>query len=540
MREAIFGNDLTGRSSDASPPVKGGCPKGGGVSPPDRTTPALRATPPYPRRGIHLHPSPAFWSGLCQQFPKMLLLAALTLGGCAAVGPDYQRPEVPVPAQWRLADGEMQAVANPGWWRQFQDPVLDQLVEIALQENKDLKIASARIEEFLGRYAFTRADQFPQLGAEVGGDRTRTPPGVSPTDDSTIRSLYQASALLSFELDLFGRLRRATEAAQAELLATEEAQRTVILALVTAVAGNYVQLRALDQQLATSRQTLETRAESLRIARLRFQAGLTSELDARQAEAEYYATAVQIPQLELAIAQRENALSLLLGRNPGTIARGRALDALVRPPVPAGVPSELLERRPDLRQAEQTLIAANANIGVARAAYFPVISLTGLFGYVSPQLEDLFQGPARAWNYGGILGVPIFTAGRIAGQVQAAEAVQQQALAGYEKAIQTAFAEVEDSLIALRKNRERVQAQEAQLAALRRSLRLARLRYDNGLVSFIEVIDAERNLFDVELTFAQSQSDVLLALIDLYKALGGGWVEEAELRVMGELQPKAG
>ena len=468
------------------------------------------------------------------------LLAVLTLGGCAAVGPDYQRPEVPVPAQWRLADGEMQAVANPGWWHQFQDPVLDQLVEIALQENKDLKIASARIEEFLGRYAFTRADQFPQLGAEVGGDRTRTPAGVSLTDDSTIRSLYQASALLSFELDLFGRLRRATEAARAELLATEEAQRTVILALVTAVAGNYVQLRSLDQQLEISRQTLETRAESLRIARLRFEAGLTSELDARQAEAEYYATAVQIPQLERAIAQRENALSLLLGRNPGAIARGRTLDEFGQPPVPAGVPSELLERRPDLRQAEQTLIAANANIGVAKAAYFPVISLTGLFGYVSPQLEDLFQGPSRAWSYGGILSVPIFTAGKIAGQVQAAEAVQQQALAGYEKAIQTAFAEVEDSLVALRKNRERLQAQEAQLEALRRSLRLARLRYDNGLVSFIEVIDAERNLFDVELTAAQSQSDVLLALIDLYKALGGGWVEEAERQVTGAPPPKAG
>lgn len=219
------------------------------------------------------------------------LLAALTLAGCA-VGPDYQRPEVPIPTQWRLADGEMQTVAGLGWWRQFQDPVLDELVNIALRENKDLKIASARIEEYLGRYAFTRADQFPQLGADASGDRTRTPGSSSLSGDSTIRNSFQAAALLSFELDLFGRLRRATESARAELLATEEGGRTVILSLITAVASNYVQLRSLDRQLDISRRTLDTRAESLRIARLRFKAGLTSELDVRQAEAEYQSAAV--------------------------------------------------------------------------------------------------------------------------------------------------------------------------------------------------------------------------------------------------------
>jgi len=454
------------------------------------------------------------------------LLAALTLAGCA-VGPDYQRPDVPVPTQWRLADGEMRAVASPGWWRQFQDPVLDQLVEIALRENKDLKIASARIEEYLGRYAFTRADQFPRLDADASGDRTRTPGSSNVSGNSTITNNFQAAALLSFELDLFGRLRRATEAAQAELLATEEARRTVILALVTGVASNYVQLRSLDQQLAISRRTLETRAESLRIAQLRFKAGLTSELDVRQAEAEYQAAAVQIPQLESAIAQREDAISLLLGRNPNAIARGRTLDRLAPPTPPAGLPSELLERRPDIRQAEQQLIAANANIGVAKAAYFPVISLTGLFGYISPQLEDLFQGPSRTWNFGGGLTVPIFTAGKIAGQVQVAEAVQQQALASYEKTIQTAFGEVEDNLIALRKGRERLQAQQAQTEAYRRYLKLAKLRYDNGYTSYLEVVDAERNLFNAELTTAQNQGDVLVALIGLYKAMGGGWIEEA-------------
>jgi multidrug efflux system outer membrane protein len=400
------------------------------------------------------------------------------------------------------------------------------LVEIALRENKDLKIASARIEEYLGRYAFTRADQFPRLDADVSGDRTRTPGSNNVSGNSTITNNFQAAALLSFELDLFGRLRRATEAAQAELLATEEARRTVILALVTGVASNYVQLRSLDQQLAISRRTLETRAESLRIAQLRFKAGLTSELDVRQAEAEYQAAAVQIPQLESAIAQREDAISLLLGRNPNAIVRGRTLDQLAPPTPPAGLPSELLERRPDIRQAEQQLIAANANIGVAKAAYFPVISLTGLFGYISPQLEDLFQGPSRTWNFGGGLTVPIFTAGKIAGQVQVAEAVQQQVLANYEKTIQTAFGEVEDSLIALRKGRERLKAQQAQTESLRRYLKLAKLRYDNGYTSYLEVVDAERNLFNAELATAQNQGDVLVAMISLYKAMGGGWIED--------------
>lgn len=458
---------------------------------------------------------------------KIMLLTALTLAGCA-VGPDYQRPDVPIPPQWRLADGAMRAVASPGWWRRFQDPVLDELINIALRENKDLKIATARIEEYLGRYAFTRADQFPQLDAGASADRTRTPGSSNLSGDSTIRNNFEVAALLSFELDLFGRLRRATEAAQAELLATEEGRRTVILSLVTAVASNYVQLRSLDQQLAISRRTLDTRAESLRIARLRFKAGLTSELDVRQAEAEYQAAAVQIPQLETAVAQSEDAISLLLGRNPGAIARGHPLDRLGQPPVPAGLPSDLLERRPDIRQAEQQLIAANASIGVARAAYFPTISLTGLFGYVSPQLEDLFEGPSRTWKFGGGLTVPIFTAGKIAGQVQVAEALQQQALATYEKTIQTAFSEVEDSLIALRKGRERLRAQQAQTESLRRYLKLAKLRYDNGYTSYLEVVDAERNLFNAELATAQNQGDVLVALISLYKAMGGSWIERAE------------
>lgn len=456
---------------------------------------------------------------------RMLLLTMLTLAGCAAVGPDYQSPEVPVPSQWRLADREMRASAGPGWWRHFKDPVLEELIRIALEENKDLKISSARIEEYQARYAVTRAEQFPQIGAEASGTRSRAPSIGTPPGQAALSNNFQIAALLSYEVDLFGRLRRATEAARAELLGTEEGRRTVVLNLVTAVAREYVRLRSLDQQLAISRRTLATRAESLRIAKLRLQAGLTSELDMRQAEAEYQATALQIPALETAIAQQETAISLLLGRNPNAIARGRALDQLSPPPVPAGLPADLLRKRPDLRQAEQQLIAANANIGVARAAYFPTISLTGLLGSVSPQLENLFAGSTRTWNFGAQTSAPIFTAGKITAGVQVATALQRQALAHYEKTIQTAFGDVEDGLVLVHKARERLQIQQIQTESLRRYLYLAKRRYENGYTGYLEVVDAERNLFNAELAIVQDQSDLLAALINLYKAMGGGWMD---------------
>ncbi|HMW44182.1 MAG TPA: efflux transporter outer membrane subunit, partial [Plasticicumulans sp.] len=328
----------------------------------------------------------------------------------------------------------------------------------------------------------------------------------------------------------------ATESARADLLAQEEARRTVVLALVANVASGYVALRGLDQQLATTRATVSSRAESTRLARRRFEVGLTSELDARQAESEYESARALIPQYEAAIAQQENNLSLLIGRNPGPILRGRTLAQLRLPQAPAGLPSDLLARRPDIRQAEQQLIAANAQIGVARAAYFPSISLTAAIGSVSPQLSGLFEGPSRTWSYGGGLLAPIFTAGAIAGQVQAAEALQQQALENYRKSIQTAFAEVETGLVNARKLHDQLGAQARQTEALRRYLRLARLRYDNGYTSYLEVLDAERNLFSAELQLAQTRASELSAWVTVYRAMGGGWVELAEQH-SGAAQP---
>lgn len=458
---------------------------------------------------------------------KILLLAALSLAGCA-VGPDYQRPDVPIPAQWQVSIQQANDLANTQWWNQFRDPVLDNLIQTALQENKDVQIAAARVEEYMGRYGVTRSEQFPQVGANADMARTRNSESRGITPGKNPSNSFQVDLGVSFELDLWGKLRSATEAARAQLLATEEAKRAVILTLVSQLANRYVQLLDFDQQLSITQATLKTRSESVRINRLRFKAGLISELDYQQAVAEYQNAAVQVPLLERFIAQQENAISLLLGRNPGRISRGVTLNRLALPQVPGGLPSDLLGRRPDIRQAEQQLIAANAQIGVAKAAFFPSISLTGLLGIASTDLSDLFEGPSRTWQFAGTLAQPIFTGGALTGQLQVAEAVQQQALLNYQQVIQSAFAEVDDSLIAVSTLREQLKDEAAQVKALQRYLDLATLRYQNGYSDYLTVVDAERNLYTAQLQYVQDQSSLFVALVNLYKALGGGWIEQAE------------
>ncbi|HPF57316.1 MAG TPA: efflux transporter outer membrane subunit [Candidatus Competibacteraceae bacterium] len=473
---------------------------------------------------------------------KTLLAVAmgLALSGCASVGPDYQRPETPAPEQWRINIQQANDLANTLWWKQFQDPVLNELIQIALQENKDVKIAAARVDEYLGRYGVTRSDQFPQIGANAAGSRTRNSENSRAAAGENPVNSYQVDLGVSFELDLWGKLRRATEAARADLLAAEEAQRTVILTLVSQLANSYVRLLDFDKQLTITRATLKTRQESVRINRLRFQAGLISELDYQQAIAEYQAAAVQVPLLERLIAQQENAISLLLGRNPGRIVRGSDLDGLAQLQVPAGLPSDLLERRPDIRQAEQQLIAANALIGVAKAAFFPAISLTGLLGTASNDLSDLFKGPSRTWQFAGQLAQPIFTGGALTGQLQVAEAVQQQALLNYQQVIQKAFAEVDDSLVTVTTLREQLKDEAAQVKALQRTLDLATLRYRNGYSDYLTVVDAERNLYTAQRQYVQDQGNLFIALVNLYKTMGGGWVKEAEQMTVGDPQPTAG
>jgi multidrug efflux system outer membrane protein len=461
--------------------------------------------------------------------PALSLLALLALNGCL-LGPNYERPALDIPSTFRFADPEAKEIVDTIWWQQFQDPALNDLIGIALAENKDVKIAAARVDQFLGQFQSTRSQLFPQAGAGFDAERQRLPIGTTalPPNVGPVFNQFSATLSASWEIDVFGKLRRQTEAARANLLASEEGRRATILALVASVATTYINLVSLDRQLDIAKATTSSRSESVTVFTLRFRYGETSQMELAQSQSEYEASLATIPQLEQQIAQQEDALSVLLGRNPEPVPRDRELDDLVLPQVPAGLPSELLTRRPDLRQAEQDMIAANALIGAARALYFPSISLTGLFGTASTQFSNLFTGPARVWSYAGAVTMPIFTAGNISGQVKQAEAQQQQALYSYQKAIQVAFQEVADSLITLQKSREALIVQGRQVDALRTYSRLARLRYEGGYTSYIEVLDAERSLFNAQLSYTQTQGAVFTSMVSLYKAMGGGWVTDAE------------
>ena len=459
------------------------------------------------------------------------------------VGPNYQRPGVDTPEAWRFQEKEVKEVVNTQWWGQFNDPVLNDLITIALQENKDVKIAAAVIEEFMGRYGVVRAPLFPQIGAGALAGRDRaTEEGPAPVSSGVENPAnnYQLFLNVGWEIDLWGKIRRATEAARADLLSTEEAKRSVILSLVSSVAGAYINLRDLDKQLEIAKQTAKAREDSYKLFKLRFEGGVISELELKQVKSEYEAALAAIPVIEKTITQQENALSVLLGRNPGAIQRGKTVDELVLPAIPAGLPSDLLANRPDIRQAEQDLISANAQIGAARAQYYPSISLTGLFGWASTDLSDLFQGSAKTWSWAVPVAAPIFTGGAISGQVRAAEAFQQQSLVRYQQVIQNAFRETEDSLVDQRKTKEQLETLKQQVGSLTDYARIARLRYDNGYTSYIEVLDAERSLFNAELTYAQTQGVLFQAMINLYKAMGGGWITEAEQLTVQQYNEKEG
>ncbi len=462
-------------------------------------------------------------------------LCALLLAGCA-VGPDYERPSLTTPEGWRSgsalpANEKPEELANLAWWKQLEDPVLDALVGEALANNRDLKIAAARVDEAAGVLGSTRAQLFPQLGASLNGSRAQASnAGVTPIPVTVdrVNSQYSAALNVGWEIDLFGRLRRATEASRAELLSSEESRRGLALSLAATVANSYISLRDLDGELEIARQTLKTREESLRIFDLRYKGGVVSEMEVAQVRSEMEAARIAVTNLELSVTQQENALSALLGRLPGTIMRGKTLAEMGLPLPPVSLPASVLERRPDIRQAEQNLIANNARIGVAKAAYFPIVSLTGLLGSSSVAFSNLFTGPAKIWSYGADLTMPIFNAGAIAGQVQSAEARQVQALEQYRKAVENAFREVDDALIGGSKSREALDSRIRQVDALKIYARNAKLRYEGGYSSFLEVLDAERSLFQAQIYESQARGQALIAATTLYKVLGGGWQAASE------------
>jgi multidrug efflux system outer membrane protein len=463
-------------------------------------------------------------------------VVAALLAGCM-MGPDYVRPKVDTPAAFRFEPKVVADAANTEWWKQFNDPVLDALIAEALANNVNVKIAAANVEQAAAILTQTRSQLFPQVGFNVSGQRVRsTDVGATPELERLIpnpQTAYQAVLTASWELDLWGRIRRLSESARANALASDDARRGVILSLVASVANDYIQLRGLDAQLAIARSTLGTYDESVKLFELQFKYGQVSQMNVAQAQSQYENAAAQIPQIESQIAQTENALSVLLGRNPGPIARGKSLHAMVLPQVPEGLPSQLLERRPDLMQSEEELVAANAQIGAAKALYFPTISLTGAFGSASADLSKLFTGPARVWSYAGQLTGPIFSFGAVSGQVAQAEAAAKAALLNYQLSIQNAFADVDNALVANQKLQEQLSAQTRLVAALQDYSRLARLQFTGGYTSYSTVLQAEQSLFPAELTLASVRAQMFASSVNIYKSMGGGWVNIADKSTPG-------
>ncbi|MEW5736990.1 MAG: efflux transporter outer membrane subunit [Thermodesulfobacteriota bacterium] len=476
-----------------------------------------------------------------QQTTAALLLffccALLFLGPGCTVGPDYRRPQVAAPESWERQEGVSAAPIADVWWEGFGDPKLNDLVGQALAGNQDLLAAQARIEEYKAVLTQAKAGYYPQVSASLSAARERAsengttaiPKGFSPIAD-----LFQAAGQASWDLDVFGKTRRQVEAARANLAASEEGKLATQLELVGSVVSGYISLAALDRKLLIAKKTAETRKETLRLFTLRRQGGLISEQDLLQARSQYQDAVAQIPGLESSIANQENALCVLLGKNPGPVPRGLPIEKLAAPDVPAGLPSGLLSRRPDLRRAEQNLVAKNADIGAAKAQYFPSLSLTGGFGFASTELSNLFVGPSRTWSYAAGLTQPVFMGGAISGVVAQAEAAYTQTLFSYRKAVIQAFSEVEDALAARKWSAEELAIQAEQMQTLREYARMARLRYDNGVTSYLEVLDADRALFSVELSAVEAKSSSLTSLVNLYQALGGGWEFSPAARADGQ------
>jgi multidrug efflux system outer membrane protein len=457
-----------------------------------------------------------------------IALLAVALTGCT-VGPHYKRPPVDVPDAYRGIDQEnagkteAASLADQKWWEVFQDQQLQQLIHTALEQNYDVRIAAARILEAEAQLGITRSNQFPQVNAGAATSIQRIPAEATLTV-ATNGSATQLSLSAAWELDFWGKFRRATEAARANLLASEWAKQQVISTLISDVATAYFQLRELDLELEISKQALTSRRDSLKLTQLLADHGATSMLDVRQAEQLVYTAAEQVPDLERRIQQQENLISTLLGKNPGPVTRGMKLTEQPHiPQVPAGLPSALLERRPDIRQAEEQLVAFNAQIGVAKAAYFPQITLTGDAGYQSAAITNLFSGPGGFFSLGGALAQPLFAGGKIRSGVKLSEAQKEEAVLLYKKTIQQAFQDVSDSLIGYEKDQEFRQQQQLLTNAAEDAAHLSDVRYKGGATSYLEVLTNQTNYFSAQLNLAQAQLNELNALVQLYRALGGGW-----------------
>jgi multidrug efflux system outer membrane protein len=463
--------------------------------------------------------------------PVAVIALTALVAGCR-LGPNYKRPEMASPSQYRFIEGpeEAASLADEPFWQVFGDPVLQDLIRESLTNNLDLATATARVEEARAIAGIAKSFLYPSINTGAGYTAQQTSINAQPPQDISGDRNFQNYSLgftLSWELDIFGRVRRLNEAAFARFLATEEGRRGVIVTLVGDVASGYFQLRQYDRQLEIAYQTLRLNDETVAYYKVRLEGGVSNQLEVDQAIANRAVTAATIPDLERQIALTENALSVLLGRMPGPIARGASIeDPAYPPPIPAGLPAQLLERRPDVVQAEQLLVAANADIGAAKALFFPSISLTGLLGSVSGDVSNLLKSGSTVWSVGAGLFQPIFQGGRIKQNYEAALARNEQALAQYRKAALNGYREVSDSLVTIQKLAATKIEIEKGVEALRDASQLSRLRYDTGLSNYLEILIADQQLFQEELQLARTQGDQHRAVAQLYRALGGGWEPE--------------
>lgn len=454
---------------------------------------------------------------------RLTVLPALFLAGCM-VGPDYQRPDIDAPDDYVQEKAAGDSIADLNWWEIYEDERLLELIALALEDNKDLAIAIARIEEARARYGFVRADLYPKVNASAGANRGDSVGQIIPGANIGITENYVLAGSLSWEVDLFGKLRRSNEAARAELLATEEARRSVMITLIGDVAAAYLLLVDLDTRYDIAKRTLDGRRQSTELIKARFEKGTVPLLDLNQAQIQEADAEALMHAFERDVIQVENQLNVLVGRNPRPILRTHVQTMPMRSPVvPAGLPSELLERRPDVRQAEQQLAAQTARIGVAQALRLPSLSLTGTLGVVSTDLSELLDGDSKIWDISGNLFAPLFAAGQNARRVEIERARTEQLLNQYELTVLRAFQEVEDSLAEIRTAHAEALARQAQVAAARSASTLSRARYDGGVTSYLEVLDSERSLFDAELAESITRRARLTAVVQLYRALGGGW-----------------
>lgn len=455
-------------------------------------------------------------------FPTLATMLSTLLVTACAMGPDYERPQTDMPEEFEQVVDSGASIANFKWWELFDDEQLNELIGIALEQNQDMAIAVSRIEEARAALGFVRSDQYPQFEVGAGANRGNSVPGTSLI--TGVSNNFVLAGNLSFEVDLWGKLRRSTEAAQAELLATVEAANSVRITLIADVASAYLLLLDLDQRVAISERTLKTRIESLGIIQARFDRGTVALIDVNQAQIEMYDAEAQLVATQREAVQAENLLAILLGQHPGSIVHEpRDIFSLEPLKVPAGLPSELLERRPDVRGAEQQLAAQTARIGVAEAIRFPSLSLTGSLGYASDELSGFFSGDNQTWGLSAGLIAPVFNAGRNKRRVEVEVARTEQALLQYQQTVLQALQEVEDSLVSVRTYEQEVLARANQEEAARSATMLSRARYDGGVTSYLEVLESERSLFRAELLTSSTHREQLVSFVTLYKSLGGGW-----------------